>query len=112
MLEEVAMLEELAFWIQVVENRICKPLLASREDSDFKVLVSHLQAFLDEGSHGKTGSDGRLRKRIEDRYFNFRVKVLFLVVVILLFDLRPLDMDQGLIEVEKQQLVVAWLSEE
>ena len=112
MLPEESVLEQCLVLIKVVQNRVCKPLIASGEDCNLEVFVGKLEALSGMWSYRKAGADVQSCVRVE--YWNLHVWLeVFIVALIFIFvtDVLPLDMDQSLVKVEDQQLFEAWLLE-
>lgn len=103
-LSKETVLEQSFLGVYVVDNRVCKPLLRSREQSDFKMLVSELKTFFSIRPNAKQRLVFHARVRIEHCQLHLRVKRINVFSVLH----NPLSVDQSLIQIKQEKLFKAW----
>ena len=108
MLPEEPVLDQLTFWVKEIDDLVCEPLVAGREDGDLVVLVGLFQTFPREGPHGEarrfrlTGSWILNRKLL----FGFELGLVALVILLV-----PGAVDERFIQVEYHKILEAFLLE-
>jgi hypothetical protein len=108
MLSEVPVLDQFAFRIQFVDDRVCVPIIACSEHRHLIFSIDGLQALFQVRPHKALIQERLVSIWLQQLHSNVRLHITILVqLVILVFEFICVSkrMDQRLIKVKNKQLV-------